>query len=240
MGSDLSLGVNTSSSASSTISFPNPTIDIHSSNGTCQEGVFPVRLQLVNTSSGDTIASLTTFMVYVIAPAAQRLRFAMVVPVSTSVGPASQPTASDLLANPLAGLTRPNAATLSNLTQLVTALGTGPNPSVPVTVAPSAQTLQALTADGHSASVTALAALSDNPVHQFASTPYTPVDASALVDAGLGSELVSQLGVVPRRPPLTASSTPPPHRRGDRLRGSPMTGSTTAPWPSWRRRATTN
>lgn len=194
VGSDLSLGVTTSGSASSTISSPNPTVDIHSNNGTCQEGVFPVRLQLVNTSSGDTVASLTTFMVYVTAPAAQRLRFAMVVPVSTSVGPASQPTASDLLANPLAALTRPKAATLSDLTQLVSALGIGPNPSVPVTLAPSAQTLQALTAAGHSPSVTALAGLSDNPIHQFASTPYTPVDASALVDAGLGSELVAQLG----------------------------------------------
>ncbi|HWD51835.1 MAG TPA: DUF6049 family protein [Acidimicrobiales bacterium] len=193
VGSDLSLGVNTSSAASTTISSPNPAIDIHSNNGSCQEGVFPVRLQLVNTASGDTIGSLTTFMVYVVAPAGQKLRFAMVLPVSTSFGPAS-PTASDLLANPLSALTRPSAATLTDLNQLVAALGAGPNPTVPVTLTANAQTLEAVTAAGHAPSVTDLAALSDLPgVHQFVPTPYTPVDASALVDAGLGTELVTQL-----------------------------------------------
>ena len=214
VGSDLSLGVNTTGAASSTISSPNPAIDIHSNNGSCQEGVFPVRLQLVNSNSGNTIASLTTFMVYVTAPAGQRLRFAMVVPASASLGPASQPTASSLLANPLDALTRPSATTVGDLTQLVAALGTGPNPSVPVTVTANAQALQAMTSAGHSTSVNALAGLSDTPgLHQFAPTPYTPVDASALVDAGLGTELVAQLArgsEVLTDDGIVHSTTPPP------------------------------
>jgi hypothetical protein len=190
-------------------------MDIHSNNGSCQEGVFPVRLQLVNTNSGDTIASLTTFMVYVPAAATEKLRFAMVVPVSASIGPASEPTTSSLLANPLDALTRPSASTVGDLNQLVAALGTGPNPSVPVTVTANAQTLQAMTAAGHSPSVNALAGLSDTPgVHQFAPTPYTPVDASALVDAGLGTELVAQLDrgseILTKNDGIVHSTTPPP------------------------------
>ncbi|HWE69394.1 MAG TPA: hypothetical protein VG205_03470, partial [Acidimicrobiales bacterium] len=199
-GVDLPLGVSTSSSASSTISTPNPTIAIHSGNGSCQEGVFPVRLQLENTSSGASIASLTTFMVYVPAAATQKLRFAMVVPVSASVTPGPQPPASSLLANPSAGLTRPSPATLTGINQLVAAMTTTPNVSVPVTVAASAQTLEDLSSGAtgatgaHPTAVTALADLSDVGTHQFAPVPYTPVDASSLVDAGLSSELVAQLG----------------------------------------------
>ena len=214
VGADLSLAVNTSGSASTAISSPNPTIDIHSNNTSCQAGVFPVRLQLVNTSSGGTIASLTTFMIYITAPADQKLRFAMVVPVSTPAGPASQPTASSLLANPADALARPSPTALSDLNQLVVALGTGPNPSVPVTVTANAQTLQALASAGHTPSITALAALSENSgVHQFAPTPYTPVDASALVDAGLGTELVAQLGrgsEVLTNDGIVHTTTPPP------------------------------
>jgi hypothetical protein len=196
-GVDLPLGVSTASSASSTITTPNPTIAIHSGNGSCQEGVFPVRLQLENTSSGASLASLTTFMVYVPAAATQKLRFAMVVPVSASATPAPQPAASSLLANPSAGLTRPSPATLTGINQLVAAMTTTPNVSVPVTVAASAQTLQDLSSGAigpHPTAVSALAQLSDVGTHQFAPVPYTPVDASALVDAGLGSELTQQLG----------------------------------------------
>jgi hypothetical protein len=197
-GVDVPFAVTTAGSASSTIATPNPTIAIHAGGSSCQEGVFPVRLQLENTNSGASLASLTTFMVYVTAPATQKLRFAMVVPVSTTMAPAPQPPASSLLANPLTSLTRPSAATLTGVNQLVAAMSTSPNSSIPVTVAASAQTLQDLTAPtpgARPAAVNALAVLSDTPTtHQFAPTPYTPVDASALVDAGLGGELDTQLG----------------------------------------------
>jgi hypothetical protein len=200
-GVDASFAVSTASSASTTISTPNPTIAIHAGGSSCQEGVFPVRLQLENTNSGASIASLTTFMVYVTAPATQKLRFAMVVPVSTAIPPAPQPPASSLLVNPLTSLTRPSSATLAGINQLVAAMSSSPNASVPVTVAASAQTLQDLPPattgpnGTHPTAVNALAVLSDTPgTHQFAPTPYTPVDASALVDSGLGTELVAQLG----------------------------------------------
>ena len=87
-------------------------------------------------------------------------------------------------------------------------------PTVPVTVTANAQALQAMTSAGHSASVNALAGLSDTPgLHQFAPTPYTPVDASALVDAGLGTELVAQLArgsEVLTDDDEVHSTTPPP------------------------------
>lgn len=220
-GVDLSFGVSTSTSASSTISTPNPTIAIRAGGSSCQEGVFPVRLQLENTSSGAALASLTTFMVYVTAPATQKLRFAMVVPVSTTSTPAPQPSASSLLANPLTSLTRPTTATLTGINQLVAAMSSSPNSSVPVTVAASAQTLQDLTTatpatpGARSTALNALAVLSDTTgTHQFAPTPYTPVDASALVDAGLGTELVAQLGrgseLFTKDFGIVHSTTPPP------------------------------
>jgi hypothetical protein len=187
----------------------------------CQEGVFPVRLQLENTSSGAAIASLTTFLVYVAAPAIEKLRFAMVVPVSASIAPASDPSASSLLANPLAALTRPSPSTLTGIDQLVEAMSTGLNASVPVTVAANAQTLQDITTGAPATgapgvrppAVSSLALLSDAGTHQFAPTPYAPVDASALVDAGLGTELVAQLGrgsQILTDDGIVHTTTPPP------------------------------
>ncbi len=193
-GVDLSLGVDATGSSSSTISSGHPVIGLGSAGTSCQAGVFPVRLQLVNTTSNATVASLTTFLVYVTMPAAQKLRFAMVVPVSTSVGPSSHPSAAQLLTTPSAALTRPAVDALAGINQLVAALSTGAGATVPVTITANAQTLQSLTSGGHPSTVSALAGLSATPaVHQFALSPYAPVDASALVDAGLGSELLTQL-----------------------------------------------
>jgi hypothetical protein len=91
-------------------------------------------------------------------------------------------------------LTRPAVDALTGINQLVAALSTGAGATVPVTITANAQTLQSLTSGGHPSTVSALAGLSNTPaVHQFALSPYAPVDASALVDAGLGSELVTQL-----------------------------------------------
>ena len=193
-GVDLSLGVDATGSSSSTISPGHPVIGLRSAGTSCQAGVFPVRLQLVNTTSNTTVASLTTFLVYVTMPAAQKLRFAMVVPVSTSVGPSSHPSAAQLLTTPSTALTRPAVDALAGINQLVAALSTGAGATVPVTITANAQTLQSLTSGGHPSTVSALAGLSATPaVHQFALSPYAPVDASGLVDAGLGSELLTQL-----------------------------------------------
>jgi len=186
--------VDATGSASSTISPGHPVIGLRSAGTSCQAGVFPVRLQLVNTTSNTTVASLTTFLVYVTMPAAQKLRFAMVVPVSTSVGPSSHPSAAQLLTTPSTALTRPAVDALAGINQLVAALSTGAGATVPVTITANPQTLQSLTSGGHPSTVSALAGLSATPaVHQFALSPYAPVDASALVDAGLGSELLTQL-----------------------------------------------
>ena len=213
-GVDLSLGVDATGSSSSTISPGHPVIGLRSAGTSCQAGVFPVRLQLVNTTSNTTVASLTTFLVYVTMPAAQKLRFAMVVPVSTSVGPSSHPSAAQLLTTPSSALTRPAVDALAGINQLVAALSTGAGATVPVTITANAQTLQSLTSGGHPSTVSALAGLSATPaVHQFALSPYAPVDASALVDAGLGSELLTQLNrgdqVLTRDDGINLSATPP-------------------------------
>ncbi|MHB1710158.1 MAG: DUF6049 family protein [Acidimicrobiales bacterium] len=193
-GVALSLGVSTAASASPIIGPGNMVVDLHSYDGSCRAGVFPVKLQLVDTSSGSSIASLTTFLVYVTGPAVQKLRFAMVVPLSAPMGPASGLSATQLQTNPMKVLARPSAAATAGIEQLTGALTTGAGSTVPVTIAANPETIQLLPSTGHPSTVSDLALLSANPaVHQFVSTPYAPVDAAALADAGLGAELATQI-----------------------------------------------
>ena len=68
---------------------------------------------------------------------------------------------------------------------MVATLGT--DSTVPVTLEASPQTLDALDDSGHLSTVAELATLATDPsVHQFASTSFAPVNASSLVEAGLG------------------------------------------------------
>jgi hypothetical protein len=65
---------------------------------------------------------------------------------------------------------------------------------VPVTLEASPQTVAELATTGHQSIVTELAGLAATPtVHQFASSPFVPVNASGLVDAGLAGELALQV-----------------------------------------------
>ena len=66
---------------------------------------------------------------------------------------------------------------------------------VPVTLEASPQTIDLLSSTGHQATVNQLASLATTSpgVHQIAASPYVPVDASSLVDAGLEAELGLQV-----------------------------------------------
>ncbi len=67
-------------------------------------------------------------------------------------------------------------------------------PAVPITIDATAQTIGVLQTSGHQATVNQLSALAADPsVHQLASAPFAPVDASSLVNAGLDSELAMQV-----------------------------------------------
>ena len=156
-------------------------------------GVYPVRLQLVDTRSGTVIGSLTTHLVYSTAPAdTKRLHFAWELPIQTPLGSTPTPPPSSVLAtDPFKALARPSAGTLDNLAAVVDAVASAP--TVPVTLAASPQTLQALQNFGHPSTVKALAAAANLGGRQFLWTSYVPVDAAALVDTGLTGELTLQL-----------------------------------------------
>ncbi len=156
-------------------------------------GVYPVRLELVDTRSGNVIGSLTTHLVYSTAPAdTKRLRFAWELPIQTPVGSTPTPPPSSVLAtDPLKALAQPSAGTLDDLAAAIDAVTSAP--TVPTTVAASPQTLQALQNFGHPASVKALTTAANLADRQFLWTSYVPVDATALVDTGLTGELTLQL-----------------------------------------------
>ena len=172
-------------------------IDLGSRSGQCAgypTGVYPVRVQLVDTSTGQAVGGLTTHLVYTGTPGAtQRLRVAVVLPIGTTLGPATDPGATQLAAHPSSALTPPSPASVTAISGTVAAISES-HPLVPVTLETSPQTVTALAATGHQSIVAQLADLSATPsVHQFASSPFVPVNASSLVDAGLASELALQV-----------------------------------------------
>jgi hypothetical protein len=174
------------------------TIDLTSASGQCglyPSGVYPVRVELVNTTDKQVIAGITTHLIYTDAAAGtQKLRVAIVLPVQIAPIPASAPATARLLAEPGAALNPPTAAAVANLSALVAALGAPAHAGVAVTLEVSPQTLTALAQSGHQSLVSGLATLGATlSVHQFASTSFTPVNATTLVDAGLSGELADQV-----------------------------------------------
>lgn len=161
--------------------------------GAYPSGVYPVRVLLVDLADHQTVAGITTFLVYAAAgDATQKLRVAVVLPVQTPLVPAAAPTPGQLLIRPTAAIAPPSAASVGALSGMVDALSA--SPGVAVTLEASPATMTALAASGHQSTVDELASLSADPsVHQFPATTYAPVDASGLVDAGLGTELHAQV-----------------------------------------------
>jgi hypothetical protein len=191
-------------------------IDLSTRTGQCADyptGVYPVRVQLVDTSTGQAVGGFTTHLVYTGTPTdIQRLQVAVVLPIGTTLGPATDPTTLRLAAHPSSALTPLSPASVAAISGTVAAISES-HPSVPVTLEASPQTVTELATTGHQSIVTQLAGLSATPsVHQFASSPFVPVSASGLVDAGLASELALQVarGSAALSPnfPRTASAAP--------------------------------
>jgi len=172
------------------------TIRLASSGGQCQaypSGVYPVRVQLFDTATSTAVGSITTHLVYTDAPAdTQRLRVALVLPVHATQPPAPSPSPSQLVASPSAALEQPSTAALAAVSGLIASVAA--YHTVPLTLEASGQTVGLLDSPGHQSTLAQLAQLATDPtVHQFASSPFTPVNAAGLVAAGLGGELSLQV-----------------------------------------------
>ena len=173
------------------------TIDLAPSASQCgayPEGVYPVRVDLVDTASSQVLGGLTTHLVYADpATGTERLRVAVVLPLHAAVGPAAAPTARQLLEDPSAALDPPGAASVAGLTGTVAAIAR--YPTVPLTLEASPQTVASLDASAATRpTVAQLAELAVTPsVDQFAAAPYAPVNANGLVAAGLSGELGLQV-----------------------------------------------
>jgi hypothetical protein len=170
------------------------TIDLVPANGECQafpSGVFPVRVQLVDTASSAVLGSFVTHLVFSETPASQKLRVSVVLPLQLALGAAPAP-AAELAVHPSAALATPTAPSLAALTGTVAAVAR--HSGVPVTLSVSGQALQALATAGRDTSIDQLSSLAvDVPDHQMLFAPYVPVDATALVGAGLTAELGLQV-----------------------------------------------
>jgi len=159
------------------------TVDLHCPLGSCG-GVYPVRLELTEAHSDTVVSRLLTYLVYNDPPAhTQPLLFALVVPLT--LPPSTPPTAG--------GSAAPDLSALGQLTDLVTAMS-GSRAQVPLTVAPSPGTVSALAAHRQGrAALAALRSLSSDPDRQTLCGPFAPVNASALVESGLATELADQV-----------------------------------------------
>jgi hypothetical protein len=180
---------------SSTASAPF-TIDLGGGGGQCQsvDGVYPVRVTLVDTAGGRTIGGLTTHLIYTDATAStERLQLAVVLPLRATVRPATDPTSHQLLVRPSAALAAPADGALDAVADTVDQMVH--QDGVALTVDASPQTVQVLAGSaGGRATVDALGTLAATPaLHQLVWSTYVPVDASGLVGEGLGGELAAQV-----------------------------------------------
>ncbi len=168
------------------------TIHLTSSGAQCgasPSGVYPVRVQLVDTSAGTPITSFTTHLVFTEAGSGtQRLRVAVVLPITVTLGPAAEPPAAELRVRPSAALTPPSNGAVAGVAG-VAATAAERYPTVPLTFEPSGQTVDLI--GPRAASLTELAA--SPAVHEVAAAPFVPVNASVLVASGLSSELTAQV-----------------------------------------------
>jgi hypothetical protein len=180
-------------------------------------GVFPVRIQLVDTSGPTVLGSFTTHLIYSQAPVTtERLRVAVVLPVQITQAASHTTTPAQLLADPSSAMAAPIDRTVDAVTATVAAIADD-HPSVPVTLQVSGQTVGLLSTPAHQLTITQLGQLAATPaVHQLTSAPFTPVDASALVASGLATELALQVsrgiqvvGAATGRPAPTASDGQP-------------------------------
>ena len=157
----------------------NWTADLGCRPGSCAN-VYPVKVTLGDASGSG--AQLITYLVYDDpSSTSEPLRLALVVPLGLA-----PPTADG--AGHVPAPTRGALGTLEGLVGAVTA-----SPPVPVTLAPDPATLDELVVSGHGHTASEVAGLSGSSARQTLAGPFVPVDAGALVGAGLPGELSAQL-----------------------------------------------
>lgn len=154
------------------------TLDLAGSEG----GVYPVQVTLENTT-GAVLQQLVTYLVYVI-PSSQShpVGLALVLPVQAPVALShgGEPVISPRW-----------SAALSVLAHALVA-----NPKVSLTLAPSPETIEALSDSGRPQDRVTLSLLegwAQTPGHQVLLSPYVPISLSGLSRAGLSSEIASQV-----------------------------------------------
>ena len=147
-----------------------------------REGVYPVSLELRETAGGPVVDRFTTHLLLLPATPgdAAPLAVAWVQPIIAA--PAVQPDGSVQL---------PERAH-DRLATLASALEQ--NPDVPLSVAPSPETIDALALlDGDAASDTLTDLRAGVAGRQLIAGPYVDIPVSALLDAGLDGEVAAQL-----------------------------------------------
>ncbi len=147
--------------------------------GSCAN-VYPVKVTLSDSSGSG--AQFVTYLVYDDpSSTSEPLRLALVIPLGLA-----PPTADSRGHVPA-----PSPAALSTFEGLLGAVAG--SPPVPVTLAPDAATLDQLAVTGHGHTVAEVAGLSSSSTRQTLAGPFVPVDAGALVGAGLPAELAAEL-----------------------------------------------
>lgn len=155
------------------------------------DGVYPLRVSLVDTSTGATVDALTTDVVYLgTTTGTQRLRVATVVPLDAARH-ASGATAASMRHDPLAALAPLSTSQVDAVKGAAAALER--HPSVDATVAISGQTAQAVLDGATPALATSLRQVLAAPAHEVPAGTYTPLDVPALVSSGLTDELGAQV-----------------------------------------------
>ena len=142
-----------------------PTWTLHCTvgGGRCS-GVYPVVLQV---AVGSSSTSLTTFLTFAEAPAAQTLRVAPVL----SLGAAS---------------------TSAAVTDLAAAMRAAPGASAVITLAPTAATRLTATSDGRRA-LSELTSTASAPEHEVVRSPFVSIDPGALAASGLSAQIPTQV-----------------------------------------------
>lgn len=155
---------------------------LRSCSGGCA-GVYPVRVSLENSRTGQVVDRITTDLVLTgPVPATRKLELAWALGLS----------------QPVTMTHRGRAAMTGSQAQAVAARvgALSAHPSVALSLAPSPATIAALAASSAPQAREALAALrswASEPEHQVLAGTYVPVDPAALTAAGLGSQLGAQL-----------------------------------------------
>ena len=155
-------------------------LDLQCAPESCS-GVYPLRVQLMNTATGSVVVDLVTQIVFVESQVESRLRVAR----HCSVGHRAVAALEHRSPGPPTG---------SGLSRLYTTVGTLSDSSTPFTILAQPETLQALESGPDKARSVAdgIETLSDEAAVDALPSTYVWVDPTSLVGSGLSSELGAQ------------------------------------------------